>query len=55
MVKYKEQREKPSYWEVIDVEQAHVFYCESQSEADFYRLAVETMGHRAIVKEVTRK
>jgi len=55
MVKYKEQREKLSYWEVIDVNEAHAFYCETAADVARTLEAVRLVGHQAIVKEVKRK
>jgi len=56
MVKYKEQREKPSYWEVVDVQEAHVFYCgDDIALAYAVQEAITRQGHKSIVKEVTRK
>ena len=39
-------------WEVIDVELAHVFICETPDARDAQLNAVELMGHRAIIKEI---
>lgn len=46
--------EKKISWEVIDVELAHVFQCDTAEGRDAFQNAIELVGHRAIVKEVSR-
>lgn len=43
---------KKTQWEVVDVELAHVFVCETKESRDAFMNAIELMGHRSIVNEV---
>ena len=43
---------KRSQWEVVDVDEPHVFLCETKEGRDAFVNAIELMGHRANVKEV---
>ena len=48
----RRKKERAVKWEVVDVELAHVFLCETKDGRDAFVNAVELMGHRAIVKEI---
>jgi hypothetical protein len=43
---------RPTGWEIIDVELAHVFFTDDQSMIDDYKTSIENQGHRAIVHEI---
>lgn len=40
-------------WDVIDVDLAHVFQAETIAGRDAFVSAIELMGHRVFVKEIT--
>jgi hypothetical protein len=42
-------------FEVVDVELAHIFYTDTETAAQDAKVAIELVGHRAIIKEIEQK
>lgn len=39
-------------YEVVDIELAHIFYCNTPLDARIARILIQGFGHQAIVKEI---
>ena len=43
---------RPTLYEILDVELAHVFHCETRDAAEAFLNAIELIGHRGLLKEI---
>lgn len=43
---------KRKLWEIVDVNEAHVYHASSVEERDAFMNAVDLMNHRVMVREV---
>jgi hypothetical protein len=53
MIAIKPPEIRQRSWEVIDIELAHVFVVDKKELVKDYQQAIEEMGHRALIKEVS--